>query len=119
MTEQASLVRAKQPPCCAGTAIEGLTDDIAFTKNPANAKDPAKEAFKTYKRGGAVFRVALAVIVVVGLCYLAATWTWVAAPNRSFTSERAPNCHHRCHIKKTRHRSDHSEPCHNVCPGRG
>jgi hypothetical protein len=68
----------------AAADVDGLDGTDVLTEDPAN------KAFSTYKLGRAIFRIALGVIVVAGLCYLAATWIWVTAPSRSaLSSEHA------------------------------
>ena len=43
------------------------------------SRDPAADAFKRYKTARDVFRAAIFLLVVAGLCYLAATWFWATA----------------------------------------
>jgi hypothetical protein len=57
----------------ADAKVNGVDDAISF------AADPSKKALAIYKLGRRLFRIALAVIVLAGLSYLAATWLWVTA----------------------------------------
>jgi hypothetical protein len=69
----------------AGAAVTGLADDVVLTG------DPAKDALSTYKLGRTVFRAAIVVIGAAAMCYLAATWIWVAAASGSSTSSAHPS----------------------------
>ncbi len=65
----------------------------ALPGNTGFSLDPAKDAFERYKTARGTFRAAIGLLVLAGLCYLAAAWFWATAASGHSTPPGGASVH--------------------------
>jgi outer membrane protein OmpA-like peptidoglycan-associated protein len=55
--------------------------------------DPAKDAFERYTTARGIFRAAICLLALAGLCYLAAAWIWATAASGHSAVPAGPDVH--------------------------